>query len=405
MVYIGMMLVWVNVSFSQVIINGMVRDKETRERLANVNISVVGSNVGTVSNIDGEFSLKLSQADADKIVVISHVGYQNVRLSKDQLNTDKKRLTVWMTPYSLTLKDVNVFGGDPRELVEKAILQIPQSYSDKDQLFSSFYRETIQKGSRYIGISEAVMNVYKSDYRTRDVGPDKVQIIKGRQLTSQKKKDTLAVKVIGGPNISIYLDVAKNGDELLSLEMLPYYRFEMGLPVSIDNRMQYVVSFMPMIHLDYALYKGVLYIDQETLAFTRAEFELDMSDKAKATRSILRKKPAGLRFKPQRVSYIISYRFQNGKPYLNYIRNDIRFKCDWKKRLFSSSFTTTSEMVMVNRTEEPEERIKSKDAFKQREVFYDVVNEYWNEGFWKDYNIIEPTESLESAVQKLKKQK
>ena len=72
---------------------------------------------------------------------------------------------------------------------------------------------------------------------------------------------------------------------------------------------------------------------------------------------------------------------------------------------FSSSFTTTSEMVMVNRTEEPEERIKSKDAFKQREVFYDVVNEYWNEGFWKDYNIIEPTESLESAVQKLKKQK
>ena len=194
MVYIGMMLVWVNVSFSQVIINGMVRDKETRERLANVNISVVGSNVGTVSNIDGEFSLKLSQADADKIVVISHVGYQNVRLSKDQLNTDKKRLTVWMTPYSLTLKDVNVFGGDPRELVENAILQIPQSYSDKDQLFSSFYRETIQKGSRYIGISEAVMNVYKSDYRTRDVGPDKVQIIKGRQLTSQKKKDTLAQK-------------------------------------------------------------------------------------------------------------------------------------------------------------------------------------------------------------------
>ena len=61
-------------------------------------------------------------------------------------------------------------------------------------------------------------------------------------------------------------------------------------------------------------------------------------------------------------------------------------------------------MVMVDRNDRPEERIRIKDAFKQRDVFYDVVEEYWNEDFWKDYNIIEPTESLESAVKKLKKQ-
>ena len=62
-------------------------------------------------------------------------------------------------------------------------------------------------------------------------------------------------------------------------------------------------------------------------------------------------------------------------------------------------------MVMVDRNDRPEERIRMKDAFKQREVFYDVVDVYWNEDFWKDYNIIEPTESLESAVKRLKKQK
>jgi len=38
-------------------------------------------------------------------------------------------------------------------------------------------------------------------------------------------------------------------------------------------------------------------------------------------------------------------------------------------------------------------------------VFDDVVEEYWNEDFWREYNIIEPTESLESAVRKLKKRK
>ena len=59
---------------------------------------------------------------------------------------------------------------------------------------------------------------------------------------------------------------------------------------------------------------------------------------------------------------------------------------------------------MVDREEQPEEGIKSRDSFKQGEIFYDKVDEYWNVDFWKDYNIIEPTESLESAVKKLKKQ-
>jgi hypothetical protein len=148
----------------------------------------------------------------------------------------------------------------------------------------------------------------------------------------------------------------------------------------------------------------LLYIDQKTLAITRAEFQLDMSDEEKSARFILRKKPLGLRFKLQEVSYLVTYRYQDGKSYLNYLRNTIRFKCDWKKRLFSSTFTTSTEMVMVDRNDRPEERIRMKDAFKQRDVFYDVVEEYWNEDFWKDYNIIEPTESLESAVKKLKKQ-
>jgi hypothetical protein len=144
------MLVWANILFGQIIVNGVVKDKESRKGLANVNISVIGSNVGTITNTDGEFSLKLSKTNSSKELVISHIGYQNVRITANEWNNDKKRMTIWMTPHSLTLKDVNVFGGDPRELVGKAIQQIPHNYSDKNQMFSAFYRETIQKGNRYI---------------------------------------------------------------------------------------------------------------------------------------------------------------------------------------------------------------------------------------------------------------
>ena len=387
------------------LVTGIVKDKESRKALANVNIAVQGSNVGTVTNADGVFSLKVSQEELSRGVVVSHLGYQNTLVSGEALTKSQKRLTIWLTPTVLTLEMVNVYGGDPLALVEQAIRRVPQNYAPNDHLFSAFYRETIQKRNRYIGISEAVADVYKTSYQTRDASRERVQILKGRRLESQKKSDTLAVKIAGGPNMPIYLDVAKNNEELLDVNMLHCYRFSMQLSMSIDDRMQYVVAFEPRVVLDYPLYTGLLYIDQQTLTLTRAEFQLDLSNKEKAVRHILRKKPAGLRFKLNEVSYLTTYRYQDGRAYLNYLRNFIRFKCDWKKRLFSSTFTTTTEMVMVDRTDHPEERIDSKDAFKQKDIFYDVVEEYWSEDFWKDYNIIEPTESLESAVKKLKKQR
>lgn len=387
------------------LVTGIVKDKESRKALANVNIAVQGSNVGTVTNADGVFSLKVSQEELSRGVVVSHLGYQNTLVSGEALTKSQKRLTIWLTPTVLTLEMVNVYGGDPLALVEQAIRRVPQNYAPNDHLFSAFYRETIQKRNRYIGISEAVADVYKTNYQTRDASRERVQILKGRRLESQKKSDTLAVKIAGGPNMPIYLDVAKNDEELLDVNMLHCYRFSMQLSMSIDDRMQNVVAFEPRVVLDYPLYTGLLYIDQQTLTLTRAEFQLDLSNKEKAVRHILRKKPAGLRFKLNEVSYLTTYRYQDGRAYLNYLRNFIRFKCDWKKRLFSSTFTTTTEMVMVDRTDHPEERIDNKDAFKQKDIFYDVVEEYWSEDFWKDYNIIEPTESLESAVKKLKKQR
>lgn len=389
---------------NDVVVSAIIKDKDSRKELGNVNIVLVGSNIGTVSNSEGVFSLRVPQEHLQKGLVVSHIGYSNVRVSVEDLLNKDKQFVIWMSPSTMLLKELNVFGGDPRELVEKAVRKISQNYADKHNMFSSFYRETIQKGRRYIGISEAVANVYKTPYKRQDVNFDRVQVLKGRRLESQKRSDTLAVKIVGGPTIPVYLDVVKNGDEFFGPDMIHCYHYTMLIPVSIDDRMQYAIRFEPRVTLEYALYRGTLYIDQESLAITRAEFELDMSDKEKATQFVLKRKPSGLRFNLQGVSFLVTYRQQDGKTYLNYLRNTVRFKCDWKKRLFASTYTTSTEMVMVDREEQPEEGIKSRDSFKQGEIFYDKVDEYWNEDFWKDYNIIEPTESLESAVKKLKKQ-
>lgn len=386
-------------------VSGVVRDKESRKKLENVAVSLVGTPIGTVTNAEGVFSLKIPHMDTIPQLELSHIGYMNARFSASAPEgSNNMYATILMMPIALQLNEVVAYGNSARRIVEEALERIPKNYPSGESMTSAFYRETVQKGHRYISISEAMLDVYKTSYKQRTSDRDKVQIDKARRLLSQKQSDTLGVKVVGGPNLPLFMDVVKNAYALFDEETLDYYSFVQEPSVFIDDRLQYVISFRPRVKLDYALYVGRVFIDREHLAFTRAEFELDLSDRERAIAAILYKKPLGLRFRPQKVSFLITYRQHDGVTCLNYICNEMCFKCDWKRRLFSSSYVARSEMVAVDREEHPERVIARRDAFKPYQVFYDIVKEYWSEDFWKDYNIIEPTESLEDAVKKLRKQ-
>lgn len=382
-------------------VSGVVKDKQNKKRLEYVNISIPGSTSGTITNEEGEFSFKIKDASHVKAVEVSHIGYYNNKVTLN--GGDISDLTVWMTPYENMLDEIIIHAREPRLIVEEAVRKVPANYSKKTNMLTGFYRETAQKGKRYINISEAVIDIYKTPYN-ESADHDRVQIYKGRKLLSQKKSDTLAVKLLGGPTMSVYVDIVKNPDVLLDLECLSYYTFKMEESTNIDNRPQYVISFQPQVIMPYALYYGKLYIDKERLSFTRAEFNLSMDDRNKATQAILKKKPFGLRFRPLEVAYLVTYKERNGVTYLNYIRNGVRFKCDWKRKLFSTNYTIISEMVVTDGKEDNVGGIPYKMAFKESQSLSDKVENFMDEDFWGAYNIIEPTESLDSAVNKLKKQ-
>ena len=64
-----------------------------------------------------------------------------------------------------------------------------------------------------------------------------------------------------------------------------------------------------------------------------------------------------------------------------------------------------SEMVVTEMVSQAEvHRIRGRDSFGQRDTFYDRVESFDEPDFWGAYNIIAPTESLEHAIHKLKKQ-
>ena len=383
-------------------ITGVVKDRVSKKNLEYVNVSAVGTNIGTITNEDGEFSLKFSKSITVSDIQLSRIGFYNTLISV-KTNGNGNNI-FYLAPESFVLSEVQVFSWqNPRDLVKAAIEKVSDNYPMNANMLTGFYRETVQKRRRYINISEAVIEIYKDAYN-RPANRDQVKVLKGRKLLSPKAADTLTVKFLGGPNIPVYLDIIKNPDVLLDPEALQLYSFKMGEATSIDDRLHYTVHFEPQSIVDYPLYAGTMYIERTSLALTRAEFRMDMSNKQKVTSAILKEKPPGLRFTPEDVTYIVTYKQQGDKTFLNYMRNEIKFKCDWKRKLFATNYEVIGETVITDRKEQNVARIPGRETFTLRQSLSHEVALYQDEDFWSNYNIIEPTESLESAVNRLKKQ-
>ena len=389
-----LMLAPLAVSAQQVVVSGIVKDDKTGDILRQVSISA--GRVSVVTNDDGAFTLKLEQMP--EAITVSHIGYKSRQVSLKEGKTEN--LKIRLTPTTIQLREIVVRTGDPRELVDIAIRKIPDNYSRVPELLQTFYRETAMKRKHYIYVAEGVEDMYKTPYN-RSIARDRVSIVKGRRLLSQKQGDTLGIKVLGGPVLPVQLDVVKNQEMLLNKEDLDAYNFTFGIPEYINDRMQYVVIISPRYAKEYALYNGKLYIDCERLAFTRIELELDMSDKDKATRTMLVKKPFGVRFKPRELSCVVDYRYEDGVTRISYLKNVFRFNCDWKKRLFSTSFTATCEMVVTDSQSKDVHPITSRNSFDSRDAYYDKVEYFMDPEYWSQYNIIEPSESLDKAIKKL----
>lgn len=377
----------------QTTLSGIVTDAKSGNPIAQATVAMAG--VSVVTNDDGMFTLKVKPAAGT--LTVSHIGYRTVRVKVS--DNHSAPVTVRLQPTAIQLKEVVVWNEDPWKLIEQALEKVPDNYNTTPQLYRCFYRETAQKRSRYIYVAEGVVDMYKTGYQ-KTVYRDRVAIVKGRRLVSPKQSDTLGVKVLGGPTLPVQLDVVKNTAFLLNQEELSKYTLGMAPAAVIDDRLQYVITLTPYVEQSYPLSYGKLYIDRETLAFTRAELSLDMSDRQKASNYMLHKKPHGVRFKPKEMSCLIDYRTVDGKTTIHYVRNTFRFGCDWKRRLFSTNFTAVAELVVTDRL--PDVRpISGRESFDSRDAFFDHVDYFRDPDFWKDYNIIEPTESLDKGIGKI----
>lgn len=379
-------------------VRGTVRDAAGGKPLAYVSVTLPGTNYATVTNQDGSFVIKSDLPP--RFVAFSLLGYKTLTVPADR----EQMMRVSLNRGEFTLDPAQIISGDPLTILREAIYKIPENCPSEPELFECFYRETAQKRNRFIYVSEAVTKMYKSSFRNV-FGRDRTAVEKSRLLTSPRRSDTLAIKVIGGPTQAVDLDLVKTRSVILNDSDLEDYRLEMLEPVMLDDRRQLVIKLTPTLVSEFAQQHGIVYIDQETMSFTRIEMSLDMSDPAKATRVMLVRKPADIRFKPKEMSLLLNYKREDGKSRLSYVRTVFRFNCDARRHIWNTEFTAIAEMVVTNRFNGADAvPIDRAESFRSSESLADKTQVYADPDFWKDYNIIEPTESLEHALGRLRKE-
>lgn len=389
-----------NDSLSYIEITGKIIDSKTEDPIVFASVVLANTSIATVTNSDGEFIIKVPKNKKDGSILFTHIGYENKLIEISNLSDGKKQIA--LKAISLPIDEVVIRSVDALDLISEALGKVKENYTQEPEMQTAFYRETIKQNRKYVSVSEAVMDIYKSPYKT-SFDADRIKIYKGRKSRDVKKMDTVIVKLQGGPKTTLLLDIVKNPGDILSREMLEYYEFKLEGITSINNREVYSISFNQILGVEYPLYTGDIYIDIKTKAFAGLDFELSERGLPYASEVLVKKKPANLDVDIKSGHYLVRYRLENDNWYLNHVRSELTLTSKWKRKLFKSDFNLMLEMAVTDRNKENIQKFTNKESAKTSDVFAEQVSSFEDGDFWGDYNTIKPDESIEVAIEKLTK--
>ncbi|WP_149275292.1 carboxypeptidase-like regulatory domain-containing protein [Pareuzebyella sediminis] len=381
---------------------GEVLDSDTKKPLVFATLSLENSNISTISNTEGEFSLKVPKEITDANILVSFLGYKTRSIPILQFQEEDN--TILMDISITELPEINIsIPKDAEALVRETLQKKGENYFDDPTLMTAFYRETIKKRRRNVSLSEAVVNIYKTPYTS--LKKDGVKLYKARKSTDYSKLDTIALKLQGGPFNALFVDIMKYPEYIFANEDIYDYDFTFDRSTMVNNKLIYVIDFKQKQTIKEPLYTGKLYIDAENKILTSAIYSLNITDRDMASRMFVRRKPINAQVWPTEVAYRVDYREKNGRWYYGYSNVLLEFKINWDKRLFNSVYSMTCEMAVTDwKKDMAADYPRSKDRIKTSIILSDEAIGFADPDFWGEYNIIEPEKSIESAIRKIQRQ-
>lgn len=379
---------------------GVVMNARTKKTLEFATLSVSNTNISSVSNLDGEFSLKVPLENLGESVFISYLGYNSLSMPLSELKAEGNEIQL-VESYE-KLPDVNIADVDPNLVLRRAMENRAMNTLKEPLIVQAFYRESIKKRRTYASLSEAVVDIYRSPFAAES--KDYATLVKARKSTDYRKIDTLVIKLQGGPYNNIGMDMVRNRDLFFSNDMFEIYTFKFDKMVNMNNKNVYVIDFEQKPSIVEPFYKGKLYIDATSYALVKTEFSLNLANLVKAKKFFVKKKPANADVIPLDTKYVVDYREHNGKWHFNYSRIDLSFKVKWDKKLFNSIYNISIEMAVTDwRVNEEKAVVRSRDRMRRSVILNDQASGFSDPRFWGERNVIEPDKSIDNAIRKIQR--
>jgi len=378
-------------------VQGRIIDENSRDALPYATVGINRRAVGITTNYDGVFSLRISEEYFDDYITVSHIGYKSQKLPVGLFKDN--RVDILMETDYISIQEVMIRYFDPDKILRSAMEKKDENYSQEPVYLLNFYREGVMRGNRFVNYSEAFFQIYKSSY-SRQFEQDQVKLLQSRTISNIDRSDTLILKIRAGIRSSLELDFVKTVPDFLNTDYLHEYDYTKADLVSVDGKMAYAIAFEQKQHITEPLYKGIMYIDMESLAFLGADFEVHPDYINKANNQFLARRSRDYRASVEKAVYTVSYKFFNGKFHLNHVRADVHLRYRKRFQIFSNNYHVFVEMVTSRIETENVARFSRRDALRTGRVFMDGEHAYDPE-FWSGHSIIEPEKRITEALSRI----
>lgn len=392
-------------AFAQTALSGRVTN-ELGEPIASASIRLNRNGIGTLTNEEGRFLLNWDNQRATDSLAFSCMGYREQRFSVPDLRA--KNSTIKMQPAPALLEGITVTATTAAELVKRVIRKVPENYYQKPLITHGFYRIHTRKGDEHLMLSEAVFDIYNPGYSSP--ASNHFRLIQMRSV--QDEQGAYGIDLGMKPKELYKYDIVRDlaSSSLLDEEGLKNHQFRYLPRTTLNGKPVYQVAFDQRDGLKESLYKGILYIDEETEAF--AGFRLGRSPKGiayarygtGADRTLL--KLMGMEIGILRDDLFIQYQPIGGKWVLANVKNgnELRFKNKRRQYDFTADIKVDYVITGVDTT--------GIAAFAASEKlgdhrFIEYQDRAFVRDFWKDHNILLAdynSDTIAAAIQRKNEQ-
>ncbi len=363
------------------VLRGLVLDADTHQPVPNAQVGIAGNKLGTSTNQEGRFALRVPVAYASTELEIALLGYRRYVRALPPLPGPELRIELQGSPASLGTVAVSssVLG-----IVKEAVARIPRNYPTRPTRLTGFFRESDDNATshQYYYLGEALLEVQKPGYQhSRDDGQVKIVQLRKVDLRPARPDGVGLVPInwIAGSFIPHRFDFVHNRAEFIQEKHFKDYQYRLTPQTTFQGRPVYVIAFGPRPGTDRANFAGELYIDEQSYAFLGASWH---------------RTPSGIRregvllFEASERAYRVAYQRYAGRWHLKSVwYNTLGQPVGGQVRRHLAEFLTTALDTTQTATIPYAERAQYDDIFLHAAAPYDSA-------FWNNYTTLLPPTQL-----------